>query len=150
MLTVRCLFKTRCLLEEIWYIFWWFVFGLWQTVLPPNPTQFHPLRFTPTHSHLLTPIAIHSHPLSSTPSHFYPLPITSTNPFPAFFQVFCPDPFLKFEKQLFSKNTSLSVVICENRKNSRNFFKTQILQSSVVLKDNCSKLEVKIFENICK
>ena len=107
MLTVRCLFKTRRLLEEIWYIFWWSVFGLWQTVLPPNPTQFHPLRFTPTHSHLLTPIAIHSHPLSSTSSHFYPLPITSTNPFPAFFQVFCPDPFLKFEKQLFSKNTSL-------------------------------------------
>ena len=148
MLTVRCLFKTRRLLEEIWYIFWWFVFGLWQTVLPPNPTQFHPLRFTPTHSHLLTPIAIHSHPLINSLS-FLPTPNYFHQPFSSLFSSILPRSIFKiWEATIFKEH--LSVVICENRKNSRNFFKTQILQSSVVLKDNCSKLEVKIFENICK
>ena len=85
--------------------------------IPPTPIHSYPLPSTHTHCHPLPPTLInflsflptpnYSHPLSSTSSHFYPLPITSTNPFPAFFQVFCPDPFLKFEKQLFSKNTSL-------------------------------------------
>ena len=131
MLTVRCLFKTRRLLEEIWCIFWWFVFGLWQTVLPS----------THTHCHPLPPTLINFLSFLPTPNYFH-------QPFSSLFSSILPRSIFKiWEATIFKEH--LSVVICENRKNSRNFFKTQILQSSVVLKDNCSKLEVKIFENIC-
>ena len=110
--------------------------------IPPTPIHSYPLPSTHTHCHPLPPTLINSLSFLPTPNYFH-------QPFSSLFLRILPRSIFKiWEAAIFKEH--LSVVICENRKNSRNFFKTQTLQSSVVLKDNCSKLEVKIFENICK